>query len=167
MVAELSREPPRNVSLGNPLRSPAALTLAVCLLAPIVTLAISLPDGYLQLRSGGDYVLATLLGAPYLLLGVFAWLRRGNRRESIALFILAALLAALGLWALAAEAAGYRAALVESPRGPQYMQDRFQRMALFLVPAAQGLIGLLIGLAVAVQTAWRRIARNRVSASHA
>lgn len=68
-------------------------------------------------------------------------------------------LVVFGVWLLAAEASGYRTALAESPRGPDYMRHRHQRMELFIVPALQWLACLVIGVVLAID-AWRRRLRE-------
>jgi hypothetical protein len=136
---------------------PASLSLVACALAPIATLAITLRDGYMRLRGEEEYFFVVLLLGPYLLLALLAWWRRRSRRESVALLILTALLVAFGLWALAGESAEYRAALAESPRGPDYMRDRYQRMGLFLVPALQWIACLIIGTTLCISAWWRRV----------
>jgi hypothetical protein len=69
---------------------------------------------------------------------------------------------AFGVVLLAAEASGYRAALAASPRGPDYMRDRYQRMELFIVPVLQWLACLVIGLTLLVDACRRRIQRSGV-----
>jgi hypothetical protein len=136
------------------------LSLTVCLLAPIAVLAFTLPDEYLSLDGEGEGVFAVFLLSPYLLLASFAWWQRNNsRRYRLALFILTMLIVAFGVWALASEAAAYRAALAEHPRGPDYLRHRYQRMELFIVPALQWLACLLIGIVLAID-AWRRRVRG-------
>ncbi|MDA1051421.1 MAG: hypothetical protein O3C40_13195 [Planctomycetota bacterium] len=134
------------------------LSVAICLLAPIAILAFTLPDGYLSLNGEGEGIFAVFLFSPYLLLGLFAWWQRHNsRRHRVALFVLTVLVVAFGVWALASEAAGFRAALAESPRGPDYMRDRYQRMELFIVPVLQWIACLLIGAALFADACWERV----------
>jgi hypothetical protein len=131
------------------------LSLTVCLLAPIAILAFALPNEYLSLDGEGESVFAVFLLSPYLLLASLAWWQRHHRRESVALFVLIVLLVGGGVWLLAAEANGYRTALAEHPRGPDYMRHRYQRMELFIVPALQWLACVAIGVVLAID-AWRR-----------
>jgi hypothetical protein len=138
----------------------AGFSVSLCAVAPVATLMITLPDGYMRLDGEGEGIFAVLLLSPYLLLGLFAWWHRLSRRHSRALFLLTLLLVSYGLWVLASEAAGYRAALAKSPRGPDYMRDRYQRMEVFIVPALQWLACLVIGLALLVDAGRRRFQRN-------
>jgi hypothetical protein len=133
--------------------------VTVCLSAPIAILAFALPNEYLSLDGEGESVFAVFLLSPYLLLASFAWWQRHNRRESAALFVLIVLLVGGGVWLLAADANGYRTALVEHPRGPDYMRHRYQRVELFIVPFLQWLACLVIGVVLAVD-AWRRRKRR-------
>jgi hypothetical protein len=129
----------------------SGLSVAICLSAPIAILAITLPDRYLSLGGEGEGVFAVFLLSPYLLLALFAWWQRHNsRRHRVALFVLTMLVVAFGVLLLAAEASGYRAALAASPRGPDYMRDRYQRMELFIVPVLQWIACLVIGLTLLV-----------------
>jgi hypothetical protein len=137
------------------------LSLTVCLLAPIAILAFALPDEYLSLDGEGEGVFAVFLLSPYILLASFAWWQRHNRRESVALFVLIVLLVGGGVWLLAAEASGYRAAVAASPKGPDYMRDRYQRMELFIVPVLQWLACLVIGLTLLLDACWRRFQRHK------
>lgn len=70
------------------------------------------------------------------------------------------LVVAFGVWALASEAAGFRAALAESPRGPDYMRHRFQRMELFIVPVLQWIACLMFGGALFLDWCWKRVTRR-------
>ena len=139
-----------NTTADQPGLLPAGLSFVICLFAPVATLAIVLRDGYMRLRSGDEFVFLVILLGPYLLLGLFAWRRRRSRRQSVALVFLTVLLAIFGLWILASESAGYRAALADSGRGPDYMRERYQRTALFVVPALQWIACLVIGLVLFV-----------------
>jgi cytochrome c biogenesis factor len=149
-----------NVPLERNGRWPAAVSIAICLLAPVALLMITLPDDYLSLDGEGDGVFAVFLLSPYLVLALFAWCGRRHRRQSIALFVLTVPLVGFGVWLLAAEANGYRTALAESPRGPDYMRHRYQRMELFIVPVLQWLACLAIGSALLVDGCWRRFQRR-------
>lgn len=153
---EMEREQP--VAGSRSLLLPG-LSLTVCLLAPIAILALTLPDEYLSLDGEGEAVFAVFLLSPYLVLALFAWGHRHRRRESLALFLLTMPLVVFGVWLLAAEASGYRTALAESPRGPDYMRHRYQRMELFIVPALQWLACLVIGVVLGID-AWRRRLRE-------
>lgn len=133
------------------------LSLAVCLLAPIAIPALTLPDVYLPLDREG--VFAVFLLRAYLVLALLAWGHRHRRRESLALLLLTMPLVVFGVWLLAADASGYRTALAESPRGPDCMRHRYQRMELFIVPALQWLPCLVIGVVLAID-AWRRRLRE-------
>lgn len=135
----------------------AMVSVVICLLAPVATLVITLPDGYLSLDGEGEGLFAMFLLSPYLLLAMLAWWHRLNRRQSAGLFMLTVLLVGFGVWLLAAEASGYRTALAESPRGPDYMRHRYQRMELFIVPALQWLACLVIGVVLAIDACRRRI----------
>jgi len=133
-------------------------SVAICLLAPVAILAFTLPGGYLPLSGEGEGIFAVFLLSPYLLLGLFAWWQRHNsRRDRVALFVLTVLVVAFGVWALASEAAGFRAALAESPRGPEYMRHRYQRMELFIVPVLQWIACLVIGLVLFLDWCWKRV----------
>jgi hypothetical protein len=135
----------------------AAVSIVICLLAPVAILMITLPEDYLSLDGEGEGAFAVFLLSPYLVLALFAWLSRRHRRQSIALLVLTVPLVVFGVWLLAAEANGYRTALAESPRGPDYMRDRYQRMELFIVPVLQWLACLVIGGVLAMDACWRRL----------
>jgi hypothetical protein len=126
-------------------------------LVPIAILAFTLPDGYLSLDGEGEWLFAVFLLSPYLVLALFAWWNRRHLRQSIALFVLTVLLVGFGVLLLAAEANGYRTALAESPRGPDYMRHRYQRMELFIVPVVQWLGCLVVGGVLALDACWRRL----------
>ena len=136
---------------------PAAISIAMCLLAPVAILTITLPGDYLSLDGEGEGVFAVFLLSPYLVLALLAWLGRRRLRQSLALLVLTVLLVGFGVLLLAAEANGYRTALAESPRGPDYMRDRYQRMELFIVPVLQWLACLAIGAVLALDACWRRL----------
>jgi hypothetical protein len=129
-------------------------------IAPVATLMITLPDGYLRLDGRGEGLFAVFLLSPYLLWALFACWQRSSQRHSIALLVLTMLLVGFGLWTLAAESAGYRAALAESPRGPDYMRHRYQRMELFIVPVLQWLAGLVTGTVLAIDACRSSPARH-------
>lgn len=153
------KQPPVSVSEdknGTPI---AILSLVVCLLAPIATLMVTLPDRYLRLDGEGEGVFAVFLLSPYVVLASFAWWQHRSRRNSVAILVLTLLIVVFGLWGLAGESAGYRAALAENPRGPDYIRDRYQRMDLFIVPVLQWLACLAIGWALFVESCWKRIRR--------
>jgi hypothetical protein len=46
-------------------------------------------------------------------------------------------------------------ASVDSPRGEDYLRDRYQRMALFIVPVLQWVACLAIGSALSVDVCWK------------
>jgi hypothetical protein len=150
-------EPPANSSPERNGKTLATLSVVICLLAPVATLAVTLPDGYLSLDGEGEGIFAVFLLSPYVLLALFAWGHRHRHHQSIALFVLTVLLVAFGVLLLAAEANGYRTALAESPRGPDYMRDRYQRMELFIVPVLQWLACAVIGLVLAIDACRRRL----------
>lgn len=138
----------------------AALAVVISLLAPVATLVVTLPGGYLSLDGEGEAVFAAFLLSPYVALVLFAWGHRHLRRQSIALLVLTVLVVAFGVLLLASEANGYRTALAESPRGPDYMRHRYQRMELFIVPALQWLACLVMGLVLGVDAGKRRLSRS-------
>jgi hypothetical protein len=157
----MTNEPPANTSQEQNGKTLATLSVVICLLAPFAILMITLPEGYLSLDGEGEGVFAVFLLSPYLLLASFAWWqRRNSRRHCVALLVLTMLIVAFGVLLLAAEAAGYRAALAENPRGPDYIRDRYQRMELFIVPVLQWLACLMIGLALLVDACWRWFQRR-------
>jgi hypothetical protein len=139
----------------------AAGSIAICLLAPVVILTITLPDDYLSLDGEGEGVFAVFLLSHYLMLAFFAWWGRRHHRQSIALLVLTVLLVGFGVLLLAAEANGFRTALAESPRGPDYMRHRYQRMELFIVPVLQWLACLVVGAVLLVDSCWRRLIEAR------
>jgi hypothetical protein len=161
----MSNEPPANLSAVKNGKKVATLSVAVCLLAPVAVLMITLPDGYLSLDGEGEGIFAVFLLSPYLLLALFAWGHRRLHRHSVALLILTLLLVAFGVLLLAAESAGYRAALADSPRGPEYMRDRYQRLELFIVLVLQWLACVVIGIVLALDAGRRRLHGQNASRS--
>lgn len=129
----------------------AKASITICGLSGTSTVALVLPGEYLMLNGPEEYLLLLLLVSPYLFMGLIAWCSREQRRTSMVLFIFVSFLALVGLYLIGSESYGYQSSLKTHPRGPEYAKTRYQRMALFLVPALQWLLALVVGAAVLVQ----------------
>jgi len=128
----------------------AKITIGLCLAAAVATVGIALPGDYLPLKVRTDYLFMLLLVGPYMLIGTVAWRVSNNRRASMALLVLTVLVV-VGVAMIGLESAHYRATIATHPRGAEYMKERYQRMAVFLVPTMQWFVALLAGGAVLLQ----------------
>lgn len=141
------------------------VSIAACLVAAMATLGLILPGEYCQLATAGESFYVVVIIGPYFLLALMAWCHRGDQRISGTLLLLNVLLALGGLGFFAAETSDYRTTVSDfvmrdPDRGAEYIQARFQRTALFVVPALQWFVTLIAAGALFVQGTW---ASNHVS----
>lgn len=132
------------------------ISIAVCLSAAIATLGLILPGAYCRLTSAEEIFHVIIIVGPYLFLALLAWRSQSDQRTSRTILILSLLLAFGGLWIFAAETSDYRAEVAafiarDTGRGAEYLQARFQRTALFIVPAVQWFVLLMAAGALLLQ----------------
>lgn len=125
----------------------AKASFAICLLAAVATLGVEfLLDGYRPTTHWSDFVAIAFAVSPYLVLALIAWAYPAHQAASTGVQIATVLLAVGGLSLTASEWFDYDAAITQSPKGAQYMSVRYQRIAIFVVPVAQWLGALALGI---------------------
>jgi hypothetical protein len=121
----------------------------VCLLAAVATLVVELVlDRYRPAVHWSDYAAIALAASPYFLLALVAWVAQASRPSSFVLTLATVILAVGGLSLVAMEWYGYYQAMNQSPKGAEYMSTRYQRMAIFIVPLAQWIGAVVLGIAL-------------------
>jgi UDP-N-acetylmuramyl pentapeptide phosphotransferase/UDP-N-acetylglucosamine-1-phosphate transferase len=113
----------------------AGLTIAVCLLAAVIEVVLACTSTARLMPT--DLIIVVFVMGPYLLLGSFAWRRRGLPAESRGLLAVAVGMSAWGLYHFGIDSHRYHTE-------PQYRMT--QRLTVFFVPLLQYVIVLAVRL---------------------